>query len=171
MLTPEETTARKIGRIDAGLFFLLWAVVLLLSVGHPYGALPAIIFLLVPASALVGWRGAVSVRLLLQGRASLLRGAIEGFAFACLFLAVVWLWSWLSQAHAAGTVFDGLSPESPDFWSIIGYLGFWLLGFGVAGAIHGVLLLYLNYRLLMANPSFQRTVKKLRFLPSAEFKR
>lgn len=171
MLTPEETTARKIGRIDAALFFLLWALVLLFSVAHPYGALPAIIFLLVPASALVGWRGAVSVRLLLQGCASLLRGAIEGFAFACLFLAVVWLWSWFGQAHAAGTVFDGLSPESPDFWRIIGYSGLWLTGLGVAGAIHGVLLLYLNYRLLMANPSFQRTVKKLRFLPSAEFKR
>ena len=171
MLTPEETTARNMGRIDAVLFFLFWGVVLLFSAAHPYGALPAIIFLLVPASALVGWRGAASVRLLLQGRASLLRGAIEGFVFACLLLAVVWLWSWFSQAHAAGTVFDGLSPESPDFWLIIGNLGLWLLGFGVAGAIHGVFLLYLNYRLLMANPSFQRTVKKLRFLPSAEFQR
>lgn len=91
--------------------------------------------------------------------------------FACLFLLTVWLWSWFSQAHAAGSVFDGLSPQSPDFWRIIGYLGLWLIGIGIAGAMHGVLLLYLNYRLLMANPSFQRSIKKLRFLPSDEFKR
>jgi hypothetical protein len=171
MLTPEETTARKIGRIDAALFFLFWVVVLLLLVAHPYGALPAIIFVVSPTSALVGWRGAQSVRLLLQGRASFLRAAIEGFGFACLFLAAVWCESWFSQARAAGTIFEDLSPESPNFWFIISDLGLWLFGFGVAGAIHGVLLLYLNYRLLMANPSFPQTVKKPHFLPSAELKR
>ena len=164
MLAPEEKFARKIGRIDAAAFFLFWGIVLLFSTAHPYAALPAIVFLLVPSSALVGWRGAASVRLLLQGRASLLRGAIEGFLFACLVVFVVWLWSWFSQAHAAGTVFDGLSPESPDFWRLIAYLALWLGVFGVVGAIHGVLLLYLNYRLLMANSSFQWTVKELRFL-------
>jgi hypothetical protein len=66
MNAPADALARKIGRIDALLFFVLWACVGLLSATYPWGAIPAIIFLLVPASALVGWRGAASVRLIVS---------------------------------------------------------------------------------------------------------
>ncbi|WP_133247315.1 hypothetical protein [Azospira sp. I13] len=144
--------AQKIGRIDALLFFVIWSCVGLLSATHSYGALPIIVFLLVPASALVGWRGTVSVRLILAGAASLRRAAIDGFIGGAAFVLVIWLWGFSNAALAAGTVFDGLSPWQFEFWLAVATTLLPAMGAaGVVGALHGIAFFFLNRWLIRAN--------------------
>lgn len=152
MTDRAEALARKIGRIDALLFFAIWACVGLAAATYPSGSLPIIILLLVPASALVGWRGAASVRLILAGAASLRRAAIEGSVSGAAFVFAIWLWGTASSAFAAGGVMDGLSPLQSEFWFAVGVTLVPALGIGgVLGAMHGVALLYLNRWLVRAN--------------------
>lgn len=154
MIAPAEMVARKVGRIDALLFFVIWSCVAAVLASRPIGSLPIIIFLLVPASALVGWRGAVSVRLILSGVASLQRAAVEGFAWGATFALVIWLWGFSNAALAAGTIFDGLSPLQPAFWVSVATTLLPAMGVaGLLGATHGVAFLYLNRWLVRANPS------------------
>lgn len=148
-----ETLARKIGRIDALLFFVIWSCVGLMSATHPWGALPVIVFLLVPASALVGWRGAALVLLILAGAASLRRAVIEGFGWGAAFVFAIWLWGAASSAFAAGGVLDGLSPLQAEFWYAVSVTLLPVLGVGgILGALHGIALFYLNRWLVRANP-------------------
>lgn len=150
-----ETLARKIGRIDALLFFVLWSCVGLASATHPWGSLPFILFLLVPASALVGWRGATSVHLFLAGTASLRRTVIEGFGWGVAFVFLVWLWGASKEAFAAGCVFDGLSPLQSEFWFAVSVTLPPTLGIGgIFGALHGIAFFYLNRWLVRANPAY-----------------
>ena len=148
-----ETLARKIGRIDALLFFILWSCVGLASATHPWGSLPIIVFLLVPASALVGWRGAAAVRLILAGTASLRRAAIEGLCWGTVFVFGVWLWGASKSAFAAGYILDGLSPFQAESWYAVSVTLLPALGIGgTLGALHGIALFYLNRWLVRANP-------------------
>ncbi|MDG4605159.1 MAG: hypothetical protein P9D89_03655 [Candidatus Contendobacter sp.] len=145
--------ARKIGRLDALIFFVIWSCVGLASAAHPWGSLPIIVFLLVPASALVGWRGAASVRLILAGTASLRRAAIEGFCWGAAFVFAVWLWGVSKSALAAGGVLDDLSPLQAEFWLALSVTLLPALGIGgTLGALHGIALFYLNRWLVRANP-------------------
>lgn len=153
MTARAEALARKIGRIDALLFFVLWACVGLISATYPRDAIPAIIFLLVPASALVGWRGTASVRLILAGQASFQRALGEGFVAGAAFALAVWLWGFSNAALAAGTVFDGLSPWQAQFWLVVATTLLPATGIaGVLGALHGVAFFILNRWLVRANP-------------------
>jgi hypothetical protein len=153
MTDYSETLARKIGRIDALLFFAIWACVGLVSATHPWGSIPIIIFLLVPASALVGWRGAASVRLILAGSASLRRAAIEGFCWGAAFVLAVWLWGASKSAFAAGGVLDDLSPLQAEFWYALSVTLLPALGIGaILGALHGIALFYFNRWLVRTNP-------------------
>lgn len=131
-----------VGLIDAAVFFALWAAIGVASAAHPFGAIPAILFLLVPASVLVGWRGEVCARLLLANGGSAKRAAIEGGGFALFFIAVVAAWS--GVAHAAGGHFDGLTISMPQFWVAVGWHAVWALAFAITGSVHGVLLFWGN---------------------------
>ena len=139
------SVARKIDRIDALLFFVVWSCVGLVSATHPWGLLPVVVFLLFPASALVGWRGAASVRFILAGTASLGRALIEGFAWGMAFVVAIWLWSAGNSALAAGGVLDGLSPLQAEFWFAVSVtlLPALCIG-GIFGALRGIALYYLN---------------------------
>ena len=134
--------ARLVGLIDAAVFFALWAAIGVASAAHPFGAIPAILFLLVPASVLVGWRGEVCARLLLANEGSAKRAAIEGGGFALLFVVVIATWS--GVAHASGGYFDGLAIRMPQFWVVVGWHAIWALAFTIAGSVHGVLLFWVN---------------------------
>jgi len=145
MTTHAEMVARKIGRIDALLFFVVWSCIGAASATNPAGSLPLIIFLLVPASALVGWRGAASARLILAGTASLQRSATEGFVWGAIFILLIWLWGVSNAALAAGTVLDGLSPFQFEFWAVVATTLLPAVGIGGSiGSLHGVVFLYLN---------------------------
>src|SRR5471030_1428868 len=105
----EKRLVRKIGRTDALLFFVVCAVTLVLSNRPLFGSLSMIILFLLPASALVGWRGAVSARLILAGDANFKRVALEGFAwgagisfFIVALIAYFWRWLWPTFASPAG---------------------------------------------------------------------
>lgn len=154
-----QMLARKIGRIDALLFFVLWSYVSFVSAANPWGALPVIVFLLVPASALVGWRGATFVRLILAGVASLRHAVIEGFGWGAAFVFAVWLWGAASSAFAAGGVLDGLSPLQAKFWYAVSVTLLPALGIGgILGTLHGIALFYLNRWLVRANaPASKRS--------------
>jgi hypothetical protein len=153
-----NSLARKIGGIDALLFFVLWSCASLASTSNVWGAVPAIAFLLLPASALVGWRGAVSVRLILAGSASLRRAAIEGFVWGAAFVLAVWLWGAANSAFAAGGALDGLSPLQSEFWFALSVtlLPALVVG-GLLGAVHGIALFYFNRWLVRANHTLQGT--------------
>jgi len=156
-----ESLARKIGGIDALLFFIVWSCVGLISATHPWGSLPIIVFLLVPASALVGWRGAACVRLILAGAASLRRAVIEGFCWGATFVFSIWVWGASKSALAAGGVLDGLSPLQSEFWYTVSVTLLPALGIGgIFGALHGIALFHLNRWLIRANPSFKRDALK-----------
>lgn len=145
------TLARKIGRIDALLFFIIWSCVGLTSATHPWGALPIIVFLLIPASALVGWRGAAFVRLILAEATSLRRAVLEGFGWGAAFVFAIWLWGAISSAFAAGHVLEGLSPLQAEFWYAVSVTLLPALGIGgILGALHGIALFYLNGWLVRA---------------------
>ncbi|MBS1984296.1 MAG: hypothetical protein JST16_08990 [Bdellovibrionales bacterium] len=153
MTAHVEAVARKVGRIDALLFFVVWSCVGAASATHPVGSLPIIIFLLVPASALVGWRGAASARLIFLGVASLRRAVAEGFSWGAGFVFFVWLWGASNAALAAGTVLDGLSPFELEFWVAVATSLLPALGIGgILGGMHGVAFFYLNRWLVRANP-------------------
>jgi len=159
-----ESLARKIGRIDALLFFVLWSCVGLASASHAWGAVPAIVFLLLPASALVGWRGKQKKHncgLILAGAASLRRAAFEGFGWGIAFVSSIWLWGATNSAFAAGGALDGLSPLQSEFWYALSVTLLPALGIGgLLGAVHGIAFFYLNGWLVRANPSFHRTCAK-----------
>jgi Na+-translocating ferredoxin:NAD+ oxidoreductase RnfE subunit len=149
MTSPIEKLARKIGRIDALIFFVVWASVGMLSATSVYGALPLIIMVLVPASALVGWRGAASAREIIAGRPSVKHAAIEGFGWGVAVAFVVWLWGFSNAALAAGTVFDGLSPLEPRFWlTVATSLNPVLFISACFGVVTGVMLHFINLWLL-----------------------
>jgi hypothetical protein len=160
MIEHADSLALKVGRIDAALFFAIWSCAGLLSATHPLGSLPAIVFLLVPASALVGWRGAASARLILAGTASLRRAVLEGFSWGAAFVFLVWLWGNASSAFAAGGVLDGLSPLQSEFWFAVAVTLVPALCIGgVLGALHGAALFNLNRWLVRANPAVQGTLR------------
>ena len=157
MTTQTEVIARKVGLINAAFFFIVWSCIGALSAAQPIGSLPVIIFLLVPASALVGWRGAASVRHILGGTASLRRALSEGFVSGACLIFLVWLWGTANSAFAAGSAIDGLSPLQVEFWFVIAVTLLPALGLGgVLGAMHGVVFFYLNRWLVQANLSFKR---------------
>lgn len=144
-MSSDKLLACKVGSIDAVIFFVVWSGVGLVSVTHPISSLPIIVLLLAPVSAFVGWRGGASVRLILAGVASLRRAVGEGFIWGTAFLAVIVAWFFFSEAHAAGTAIDGLSPWQLEFWVRAATVLVPAMGIGgVIGALHGVVYLYLR---------------------------
>lgn len=153
MISPTEKLARRIGRIDALVFFVVWAGIGMASSTRPFGALPLIIMVLIPASALVGWRGAASARSIQRGKASIRHAALEGFGWGMAVALAVWLWGFSNAALAAGTVFDGLSPLEAHFWLVVATSLIPVLFIaGACGATTGVVLYFINLRLVRANP-------------------
>lgn len=143
----EAALAWGVGFLDGGLFFVFWAALYLAD--RPRGDLVDILFLLLPVSALVVWRGAVLVRQLLAGQARLGRAAKEGFKAGVLLATLLWLWGLASAALAAGTPFDGLSSWDLSSW--LNLVASLLLSMGLAGflgAVHGAVFYVLNRWLL-----------------------
>lgn len=141
MLSSAERLVQKIGRINALLFFVVSAGILLLSSNRMFGSVSMIIVILLPVSALVRWRGAASARLILSGKANLKKVALEGFAWGVGIPLLV-----LSYWFIPGGV---RSPLWPLFASIAGFLTFLLIG--CIGALTGVVFLFVNRRIVRAN--------------------
>ncbi|HEY9146919.1 MAG TPA: hypothetical protein VIN36_09565 [Thiobacillus sp.] len=103
--------------------------------------------------ALVGWRGAASARSIQRGKASIRHAALEGFGWGMAVALAVWLWGFSNAALAAGTVFDGLSPLEAHFWLVVATSLIPVLFIaGACGATTGVVLYFINLRLVRANP-------------------
>jgi len=135
----------KIGMIDGGLFLIFWSIIGMVSATYWYGALPIIIFILIPLSSFVAWRGAKSVEKIknekLTYKSSALEGAICGFIASLIFV----IWSYSSQAYAAGSVFDDVSPNTIEFYKRFVKAYVPLLAAGpLLGSIHGVLFFRIN---------------------------
>lgn len=142
-----EALVWGVGLLDGGLFFVFWAALYLAD--RPWGALVPMLFLLLPVSVLVVWRGAALVRQLLAGQARLGRAAKEGFKAGVLLATLLWLWGLASAVLAAGTPFDGLSSWDLSSW--LNLVASLLLSMGLAGflgAVHGAVFYVLNRWLL-----------------------
>src|ERR1035438_8851309 len=142
MLSSAERLVRKVGRIDALLFFAACAGVLLLFGRTPFEALSMIVVSVLPASAIVRWRGAAAARFILSGKDNFKKVALEGFAWGpgipFLFMALL------------AVLFRGAkSPLWPLVPSIYGILTFLLIG--CIGALTGMVLLFINRRIVRAN--------------------
>lgn len=140
---------RKIGMIDGGLFLIFWSIIGMFNANYWYGALPIIIFILIPSSAFVAWRGAKSVTKIknkkLTCKSSSLEGAICGF-IASLILVI---WSYSSHAYAAGSVFDDVSPSTIEFYKRLVIACVPIISAGtLLGSIHGVLFFRINMFLI-----------------------
>lgn len=145
MTKTPASVARKIGCIDALLFFVIWSLVGTLSVAHPWDSITAWLFLLIPASILVGWRGALSVPRILANSANLWSAAKEGAYWALFFVLCIWLWSTFNSAFAAGGALDGLSPMHAEFWfaAIASLLPISAIA-AALGTLNGVALYWIN---------------------------
>ena len=115
-----------------------------------WGALPVILFVLVPISALVSYRSSVLAQLLIEGKATIKLYAIDGFKWAFVAAATFWLWSISSQVMAAGGPLLGA-----NWWQVIKYIFTISLPIsliaGLIGSVHGVAFFYLNSWQITAN--------------------
>ena len=140
---------KKIGMIDGGLFLLFWSSVGMISATYWYGALPVIFFILIPVSAFVAWRGAKSVEKIKTETITNKASALEGGLCGLIITLLVSLWSYSSQANAAGSVFDGVSMNSFEFYKRIFSLYVPIITGGtMMGAIHGIIFFNLNKYLI-----------------------
>lgn len=151
-----DKLVRKIGLIDALVFFFLWFVLLgIVPLFFQDIVVPAfwLIFLgilLLPLSFFVGWRGHASVRAILEGRSrTFLWALLEGFVSGALLAFVGSLWLISSYTLAAGTGFEGLTYTQAEFWLRYAesYFVAELTG-GVAGSLTACLLYPLNHKLI-----------------------
>lgn len=136
---------RKIGLIDGVVFLFFWSVTGMANATYWHGALPVIVFILVPLAGFVAWRGSVSVEKIINGKATNKSSAIEGAIYGLIVAIVLCLWSCASQVYAAGSVFDDLSPNSFEWYLRIfqSYLPFITAG-AVIGSLHGVAFYNIN---------------------------
>jgi hypothetical protein len=136
---------RKIGMIDGMLFLIFWSISGMASATYWHGALPIIVFIIIPVSAFVAWRGAKSVEKIKNGKATNRTSAIEGGLCGLIATLVISVWSYSTQVYAAGSVFDDISPNSFEFFKRIAEAYIPIITVGtILGSIHGVLFFNLN---------------------------
>jgi hypothetical protein len=147
---------RSIGIINGLVFLLFWSFVAMLSAPVWYGVLAPIMFILVPSSVLVAWRGNHLSNKFISNSARLSHSIIDGFKWGFIAAATFMAWSISAQVFAAGGHFD-----NSDFFSmqtakyIVAYaIPVSFVG-GVTGALHGAVFFYLNRWLYTANKARQ----------------
>lgn len=149
---------RTVGLIDGLIFLVFWSLVGMMTSTYWWGALPIILFVLVPVSALVSWRGAVMASSFRNGSPSLKQHVFDGAKWGSLAGLVLLGWSVASQVSAAGGHLDGASFFSKEVAAYLLYMGVPLICGGTgAGSVHGAMYFYLNRWLTTANQSGQRT--------------
>ncbi|MCK8123903.1 hypothetical protein MTF66_02755 [Pseudoalteromonas sp. 2CM39R] len=129
---------------------VFWSSLGMFLASEWWGALPVILFVLVPISALVSYRSSVLAKCLIEGNATVKLYAIDGFKWAFIASAIFWLWSISSQAMAAGGPLLGA-----NWWQVMKYI-FTIsipvsLIVGFIGGAHGVVFFYLNSWQITAN--------------------
>ncbi len=140
---------RKIGMIDGGIFLLFWSSVGMLSANYWHGALPVILFILIPVSAFIAWRGTKSVERIKAQKITNKTSAIEGGLYGLFITVLISFWSYSSQVYAAGSVFDGIPVSSLEFCKRIFVSYILIITAGTAlGSIHGVLFYNFNKYLI-----------------------
>ncbi len=142
--------SRSIGLINGIITLMFWSSLGMLLASEWWGALPVILFVLVPISALVSYRSSVLAQLLIEGKATIKLYAIDGFKWAFVAAATFWLWSISSQVMAAGGPLLGA-----NWWQVIKYIFTISLPIsliaGLIGSVHGVAFFYLNSWQITAN--------------------
>ncbi len=140
-----EVSPRTIGLIDGSLFLLSWSAFGFLSASHWWGALPIIVFILVPSAALVSWRGASLSK---QGRAnfpSLLAHVKDGGKWGGIAGFVLFAWSFTSEVIAAGGPLLGtpfFSLATAEYALILSSV--FCIGGTLFGAAHGLAFYFIN---------------------------
>lgn len=149
---------RTVGLIDGLVFLVFWSLVGMMASAYWWGALPIILFVLVPVSALVSWRGAVMASSFSEGSPSLKQYVLDGAKWGSLASLMFLGWSIASQVSAAGEHLEGASFFSKEVATYLLFMGVPLVLAGtVAGSVHGGVYFYLNRWLATANQSGQRT--------------
>lgn len=122
-----------IGTLDGALFFLAIFVVVAIGVFNLDSPSSLalllqnlltrfwweVLFILLPLSVFVGWRGMADGRRILLGRASLVRPTAEGFFLPFISFTVLNLVAALNVAFAAGGTYDGAKE-----WGFIEWIQF-----------------------------------------------
>ncbi len=140
---------RKIGMIDGLIFLTFWSAIGMASAPYWYGALPVIIFILIPISALVSWRGARSVENIKEEKLSIKTSAIEGGLCGFLVTFAISLWSYSAQVYAAGTLFDNVQTNNIELYERIVEAYLPIVSGGIlSGALHGMFFYKLNQKLI-----------------------
>jgi len=135
--------------IDGVLFLIFWSIVGMTTATYWHNALPIIIFILIPVSAFVAWRGAKSVDRIINGKATNKTSAIEGAVCGLIATSAIAIWSYSTQVYAAGSVFDNITHNSLEFYKRIAEAYLLLITAGtIIGAIHGVLFFNMNKMLI-----------------------
>ena len=146
---------KKIGLINGLLTLITWSVIGMSLASYWWGALPIILFILVPVSALVSYRTSALAQILLQGKATVSLYAIDGFKWAFIASCIFWGWSISSEVLAAGGPLLGANG-----WQVLEYI-FTIaipssLVAGLIGSLHGVVFYYLNRWQITANNQLKR---------------
>lgn len=131
--------------IDGTLFLIFWSIAGMASATYWYGALPIIVFIIIPSSAFVAWRGAKSVENIINGKAKNKTSAIEGGVCGLIATLAISVWSFSTQVYAAGSVFDSISFGSLEFFKRIAEAYILIITAGtIISSTHGVLFFNLN---------------------------
>jgi hypothetical protein len=145
-----------IGAIDGALFFFLVIAIYLFGLDVPPTPVAnfqklftlfwwEVVFILLPLSAFVGWRGRSDVQRILLGKASFVRPILEGFFTPFIPLTVFQFAAALNVAFAAGQIYDGAKE-----WNFMEWLQYtfvvlgWSAFVGVMGVVCALGLHLLN---------------------------
>ncbi|WP_148059361.1 hypothetical protein [Sinobacterium caligoides] len=141
---------RHIGLTNGIITLVTWSSIGMLLASEWWGALPVMLFVLVPISALVSYRSSVLAKSLIEGKATVKLYAIDGFKWAFIAAVIFWLWSISSEVMAAGGPLLGA-----NWWQVMKYI-FTIslpasLVVGLIGSVHGVVFFYFNRWQITAN--------------------
>ncbi|WP_221074534.1 hypothetical protein [Agarivorans aestuarii] len=141
---------RHIAITNGIITLVVWSSIGILLASDWWGALPAMLFVLVPISTLVSYRSSFLAKSLIEGKATPKLYAIDGFKWAFIAAVIFWLWSISSEVMAAGSALLGA-----NWWQVIKYI-FTIslpvsLVVGLIGSVHGVVFFYLNSWQITAN--------------------
>jgi di/tricarboxylate transporter len=137
-----------LGLVDAVLFLVFWSfIALVLKQGSSdflTQLISTLMILLCPALILF-WRSYKSFPALLNNTFTQTRAVTEGILYGNLVCWGLLIGSMFNHANAAGTVIDGLSPISSQFWmNLAPMMGASLLFTTPLSALHGIFFFHLN---------------------------
>ncbi|MCP1337995.1 hypothetical protein NJR55_00185 [Idiomarina sp. M1R2S28] len=136
---------RTVGLVDGIAFFVIWSLIGLAQPSLRGEAVTVVLVLLLMASALVLWRGAVLASLFVEDRTSLLGHVLDGAKWGAIAGLGILIWGVSSQVLAAGGLLDNASFFSAETAIYLLFMGAYLSATGaVVGGVHGAVLFYFN---------------------------